>query len=117
MLEIRQEQMDAIGKSRLPIFYEFLETYIRQEFPKKASELDSNLHSWIESTYGQAKKFGMQTKQEHIKYLNYKCIFGDDFVEDNEFASKILNSNQSARVKLAELKQAFLDDLERKQNA
>ncbi|VUD41574.1 hypothetical protein TDB9533_00517 [Thalassocella blandensis] len=117
MLVIRQEQMEAIGKSRLPEFYTLLESYIREEFPQKESELAMPLRQWIEETYAQALLFGIKTKQEHVKYVNYKCIFGDDFVEANEFAHNILTSSASASVKLAELKQAFLEELERKQNA
>ncbi len=117
MLVIREDQMEAIGKSRLPEFYAFLENYVSEEFPQKAQDLGLSLRGWVESTYAQAKSFDINTKQEHAKFVNYKCIFGDDFVEVNEFAKEILSSSKSTRAKLAELKQGFLDDLERKQNA
>lgn len=117
MLVIRQEQLEAIGKSRLPEFYAFLIKYMETHFPEKTVELGIDVNEWVESTYEQAKLFGLKTKQEHVKFLNYKCIFGDDFFNNNTFAYEILTSSKSASAKLSDLKQAFMEDLERKQNA
>lgn len=113
MLEVRLDQIKKLKASRLPEFYREIMEYVDREFPDVAEAKTDIIYQWVEGSYLEAKSHGMTTKRDHIKYINYKCIFGDSFVEDNEFAREILSSEETASAKLADLKDAFLDRLRR----
>lgn len=112
-LVLRREQMAEFGKKQLPKYIDQAESYITREFPEFAQQKKGLLREWIRLCYEQAKSYGMMTTRDHIKYINYICIFGEDFVDEYAFAEEILNSNETAKSKLADLKAAFVDHLNR----
>lgn len=113
MLKIRDTQMEILKEPLLERYIDRTETYIKEEFDDFYKQ-EENIRNWIYSCYQQAKSFGMNTEREHIKYLNYKCIFGSDFIQRYEFAEKILQSKKTENSKLSDLKYAFLEHLRSK---
>jgi len=116
MLIITDEQLDIMGEVKLPDFYQYVENYINKEFPDFSKNRKIDLTSWIATTYFQAKKYNINTIKTHIKFVNYCCLFGDDFDTKYPFANTILNSNETANSKMVLLKDAFIDELNREQS-
>lgn len=112
-LSIRQRQMLEFAKKQMPKFIDEAESYLSDEFPDIYESKKPLQREWLESIYYQAKSYGMITKQDHIKYINYVCIFGEDWLKKYDFCEEILNSSESAKSKLANLKVAFVDHLNR----
>ena len=110
-LKISQEQLEILGKSKLPAFFKRANEYVIKEFPEFASQSNGTLNSWIEETYNQAIHYGLKTERDHFKFINYKCIFGNDFMEAYKFAKPIMQSNITPGLKLAKLKDAFMEQL------
>ena len=108
MLVLRKEQMEMLGKRKLPVFFDFICKYIVTQFPEFSSEKGDSLSVWVEEIYYEAKAFGFNTQREHVKYINYKCILGEDFIDKYEFAETILSSDYSPKLKLSKLKDEFL---------
>lgn len=113
MLKIRESQIDILKSSLIQQYIERTRKYIKEEF-NAFYQTHTDIEGWIYNCYIEAKSFGMATEREHIKYLNYKCIFGERFMDEYDFANDILNSKASANVKLADLKYAFLENLRMK---
>lgn len=111
MLKITQEQLDMMGAYKLPEFYQQVIDYIKTEFPDFYAEQEDDLTPWVTQNYQKAKSYNIDSIKNHIKYTNYCCIFGQDFDEKYLFAKQILSSGQNTNVKMAELKNAFLQEL------
>ncbi len=115
MLKITQEQLDIMGETKLPAFFKTLVEYINKEFPDFQSEQQVDLTTWVTTTYYKAKRYNISSVKNHIKFLNYRCIFGDDFDSNYSFANTILTSDKTPNTKMAELKDAFINDLNREE--
>ncbi len=116
MLKITQEQLEIMGETRLPKFFKEIANYVEKEFPEFHIEQRMDLDSWIAFTYHKAKSYKINTVKNHIKFVNYHCIFGDNFDTRYPFAKKILTSTKTANTKMAELKDAFIDELNREES-
>lgn len=116
MLKITQEQLDIMGEYKLPAFFQQVVAYINKEFPDFQKERQVDLTSWVTSTYYQAKKYNINTEKGHIKFVNYCCLFGDDFDTKYPFANTILTSDATPNSKMAELKDAFINELNREKS-
>lgn len=111
MLEVSKEQLDVLGQRRLPAHFEAMRTYLCREFPLIASEKDPELQHWIEEAYYEAKSYGFSTQREHARFINYKCLFGERFVDEYDFVKPILISDMSVGKKLSMLKDGFISEL------
>ena len=111
MLQITQEQLDVMGSSKLPEFFQYVANYIKAEFPEFYIEKQDTLLQWVSKVYMKAKKYQINTVKNHIKYVNYCCLFGDDFDTKYPFANAILTSEITANSKMAKLKDAFIYEL------
>lgn len=116
MLKITQEQLDIMGETKLPAFFKTIVEYIQDEFPDFHSEHQLDITSWVATIYHKARTYKINTVKNHIKFVNFCCIFGDDFDEIYPFANAILTSNQSPNSKMAALKDGFIDELNREQS-
>lgn len=110
-LKIRQDQLILLGKTKLPSFFKRAGEYVIKEFPEFANHKKDTLAKWIEDTYNQAVEYGLKTEREHFKFINYKCIFGNDFMEAYDFAEPIMQAEVSPGLKLTRLKDAFMEHL------
>lgn len=116
MLKISQEQLDIMGEYKLPIFFREVVTYIKKEFPDFQKDRQNDLTTWVTATYYKAKKYKINTAKGHMKFVNYCCLFGDDFDTKYPFANTILTSNATPNSKMAELKDAFINELNREKS-
>ena len=110
-LKIRQEQLNILSKSMLPPFFKKISEYVINEYPEFALHKKDKLMSWVEETYNQAIEYGLKTERDHYKFVNYKCIFGNDFMEAYDFAAPIMKTSAKPGLKLVRLKDAFMDYL------
>lgn len=113
MLKITQEQLDIMGEYKLPAFFKQLVEYINKEFPDFQQKQQVDLTSWVTARYFKAKSYKINTVKNHIKFINYACIFGEDFDEVYPSAKSILSSDETANSKMAALKDAFIEELNR----
>jgi len=116
MLKISKEQLEIMGEVKLPAFFQTVVKYINKEFPNFKQDQQVDLTSWVSTNYFKAKSYKINTVKNHIKFVNYACIFGSDFDEVYPFTKSILNSNKTENSKMALLKDAFIDELNREQS-
>ena len=114
MLTISKQQMEALAKRKLPPFFSMAASYTENEFPDYVKALEQPILEWVESTYYEAREYGMESQRDHCKFINYKCIFGDDFLDKYDFARSIMQSTDNSRIKLSKLNVAFKDHFNRK---
>lgn len=113
MLTLTQAQLEFMGEVKLPAFFERVVSYIHQEFPDFQQQHQVDLTSWVSTRYFKAKSYKISTEKNHIKFINYACIFGENFDESYPFAKAILTSDITENSKMADLKDAFIEELNR----
>ena len=116
MLKITQEQLEIMEETKLPAFFKTVVEYINKEFPDFQPEQQVDLTTWVTQNYLKAKSYQINTIKGHIKYINYCCLFGDDFDKKYPFANTILTSDKTPNSKMAELKDGFIEELNREES-
>lgn len=104
MLEISNEQFELLGQSKLEHFFVLAEEYIDENFQDWQIK-GAARRAWIMKTYHEAREFGIVTIRQHFKYINYKCLFGDEFYKTMEGAQSLLNQPINTDRKLTLLKE------------
>jgi hypothetical protein len=87
MLEIRDNQLFALGKSLESHFVTDMAAHVRRHFPERAAGLDDNaLRLRIEAAIASARSYGLRSRQECCRFLNIAGACGWDFETDHKYA-------------------------------
>jgi hypothetical protein len=118
MLEIRQEQYEALNENAREQFFRRVIQYLRTEWKSQCEDMDqSQLETMVREQTETAESYGIEIEADVVKYLEIALQLGEDFDTSEQFpwAQKILtNQETDGTIKIQQLRTRLLqllDDL------
>ena len=108
MLQIRQEQLDALEESYFNRFIDRMFHHLKARFPYHLDEVHpTTLHETILTGVLRAEEYGIKDQNDIKRFLEYLIEYGTKFGDSTEtnWAQKILHSNATGTEKMDRIDQ------------
>jgi hypothetical protein len=115
-LTIRQSQLEVLSHDELRKFERWMVAHVVRFFPRAADSGESQLLDLVRHGIRRAAAHGITTRPDVCKYVDLMMVLGRDFDTDAglAWAAAILEQPSQSRVKIAALRQAVANHVNRR---